>query len=54
MRKQLLIGGITLILIIVGFSGFTENNGGEINNKFVGRWESINDIEGDKFYHTIT
>jgi hypothetical protein len=54
MRKQLLIIEITLIMIIVEFSSCTDNNSKETNNKFVGKWESINDTEGETFYDTIT
>jgi len=53
MKKQLLIIGITLVLITVGLSGCTDNNNGGINNKFVGKWSGLGD-EGDAFYHTIT
>jgi hypothetical protein len=37
MKKQLVIVGITMVLITIGLSGCLNNNSGGINNKFVGK-----------------
>jgi hypothetical protein len=56
MKKQLVIVGITLVLITIGLSGCLNNNGGGINNKFVGKWRNIDAQPGYKgyYYKTIT
>ena len=47
MKKQLLIVGITLVLLAVGFSGCTDESGG---NTFVGTWTYTG---GDFYYDTF-
>jgi len=44
MKKQIIIIGITLVLLAVGLSGCTDQNGG---NKFVGTWT----YTGGNFYY---
>jgi hypothetical protein len=42
MKKQLVIIGISLVLLAVGLSGCTNNNGGgNIEDKFVGKWTCL-------------
>ncbi len=46
MKKQLVIIGITLVLLAVGLSGCSENNAG---SKFEGTWTSVEDGESDAY-----
>jgi len=38
MKKYLIVIGITLILLVVGFSGCTDNNASVDRAKFIGTW----------------
>ncbi len=46
MKKQLVIIGITLVLLAVGLSGCSENN---VGSKFEGTWTSVGDGESDAY-----
>ncbi|VVB62227.1 Uncharacterised protein [uncultured archaeon] len=54
MKIQLVLLGITLMLIVVGCTGCNMITVKETHSKFYGTWEAVNEKEGDRFYHSIT